>query len=226
MSDCSEEENASVDALATVFQHLGTNDLPIQPPALTIPLLHVYDDFYHNPLDWSTQNIVSYIDESDVYIVSPSENPQIRKVCEEGNAVATKFSPDGKLLAVGRYDGILEIYDVETNQLVWQHKSHDCRIGCLVWGDDDTVFTGSRDRTINANDLATKAFVQIGSHAQEVCGMKISNGKLVTGGNDNNIKIWNISKLHMDPSFVEAAEEAFPLHKSAIKALDFSPTHD
>jgi WD40 repeat protein len=226
MSDGSEEENQSVDSLATVFQHLGTNDIPTEAPVLAIPLRHIYDDFYHNPLDWSSQNIVSYIDQADVYIVSPSDKPQIRKVSENGNAISTKFSPDGRLLAVGTYSGVLELYDVETNQLVWENKVHDCRIGCLAWKGDDLIFTGSRDRTINANVLADKAYVQIGSHSQEVCGMRVSqsNDKLVTGGNDNMIKIWDVSKLSMDPTAADYGDEGLPLHKSAIKALDFSPT--
>lgn len=51
-----------------------------------------------------------------------------------------------------------------------------------------------------------------------------SNDKLVTGGNDNMIKIWDISKLSMDPPVGDYGDEGLPLHKSAIKALDFSPT--
>uniref|UniRef100_A0AC35FNT2 Anaphase-promoting complex subunit 4-like WD40 domain-containing protein n=1 Tax=Panagrolaimus sp. PS1159 TaxID=55785 RepID=A0AC35FNT2_9BILA len=151
MRDGIEEENPSVDALATVLQHLGTTDIPIEALVLAIPLRQIYDDFYHNLLDWSSQNIVSYIDESYVYIVSPSDDPQIRKVSENWNAVSTKFSPDGRLLALGTYSGVLEVYAVETNQLVWDIKVHDCRIGCLAWDGDDLIFTGSRDRTINAN---------------------------------------------------------------------------
>jgi WD40 repeat protein len=226
MSDFgSEEENAAVDALAAEFQHLGTADIPIKPPILAIPLTQVYDDFYHNPLDWSVHNIVAYIDEADVFMVEPSDAPQTWKISDQGNAVSVKFSPDGRNLAVGTYNGTLQVLDVETRQLIWDNKAHGSRIACLAWH-NELIFTGSRDHSINANDPVNDVSIQIGSHLQEVCGMKVSpaGNKLVTGGNDNVVKVWDLTKLYSE-SPVAQIDEVFSLHKSAIKAIDFSSTN-
>jgi WD40 repeat protein len=70
-----------------------------------------------------------------------------------GRAVA--FSPDGKLLVAGTFDGSLRVWRVDSGQVVGHVKAHDQLVAALAFSPDGkTLASGSDDSTILLWDVA------------------------------------------------------------------------
>jgi dipeptidyl aminopeptidase/acylaminoacyl peptidase/uncharacterized Zn finger protein (UPF0148 family) len=109
------------------------------------------------------------------------------------------FSPDGKLLALGRGRDIL-LLEVGT----WQQKStvlqgHTDSVRTLAFSaDGKTLVSGSNDRTCRVWAVATGfPRVLVKGHNQEVVGVALSaNGRtLATAGRDKMVYVWALPEL-------------------------------
>lgn len=137
------------------------------------------------------------------------------------------WSKTGEILAVGKKNGLTELYDVETGKKVRELTGHKGRVGCVSWNDYSTFSTGSRDHTIIHRDQRiptdTAAISKLISHTQEVCGLRWSpNGKyLASGGNDNRLCVWDFSGK--TSSTTKDTLFSFLAHEAAVKGIDWSP---
>jgi cell division cycle 20-like protein 1 (cofactor of APC complex) len=130
--------------------------------------------------------------------------------------------------------GRINLYDVETNQMVrYFDHAHVGRVGSISWN-DAVLGTGGKDKCVREHDTRVggrSAQIRcISFHKQEVCGLKYSfeggssQRMLASGGNDNKLAIW-------DARYVDSGAppgEVIPLHKfsahtAAVKAIAWSP---
>lgn len=124
-------------------------------------------------------------------------------------------------MAVGTHRGYVQVWDVMANKRVNVLEGHTARVGALAWNGDN-LSSGSRDRMIRQRDVRTPPLASercLGSHRQEVCGLKWSpdNQYLASGGNDNKLFVWNTSSPQPVHAFTE--------HLAAVKAIAWSPHH-
>ena len=124
-------------------------------------------------------------------------------------------------MAVGTHRGYVQVWDVMANKRVNVLEGHTARVGALAWNGDN-LSSGSRDRMIRQRDVRTPPLASercLGSHRQEVCGLKWSpdNQYLASGGNDNKLFVWNTSSNQPVHAFTE--------HLAAVKAIAWSPHH-
>ena len=160
-----------------------------------------------------------------------------------------KWSPSRSgppLLAIGTKNGLVEIWDAEKSVRLHSWLGHSGnRCGVLSWASsgnfEGQLSSGGRDNRLVHYDLRTArgAIGHIPSaHTQEVCGLKydhygkqitaashskiifvLGSGLLASGGNDNQLLIWDRRKDQLGP-LLELNQ-----HTAAVKAVDWSPHH-
>ena len=183
------------------------------------------EDFYLNLLDWSKQDILAVGLDSILYAwngsnMSVSQISTLNTIeCDYYSSLA--WTKDASKLIVGTNNGTIEIFDAETQKKISTINAIPERIDIIApMNISYNIFSfGSQDSAIKTYDMrqATKEISSMNGHRQEVCGLKWSpdDRRLASGGNDNKLIIWNISKS--DP------EQKLSGHTSAVKAIDWSP---
>ena len=178
------------------------------------------DDFYLNLVDWSSQNILAVGLGACVYLWSASTS-KVTTLCDLGPqdcVCSVNWTQRGTYLAVGTNQGEVQIWDVTKSRCIRTVEGHRSRVGTLAWN-SHTLSSGSRDRNILQHDVRSPEHYnsRLVGHRSEVCGLKWSpdGRELASGGNDNQLFIWNNSSLSPRLRFVE--------HTAAVKAIAWSP---
>ncbi len=112
-----------------------------------------------------------------------------------------RFSPDGTRLAVGTFDKLVEIFDVETGKLVAACEGHGGRVTAVAWSPDQkTLATGCDDGSIRFWEAATGKHTGTiedahsqGRHGHGVTtlGYFPDGASFYSTGYDPRIRIWN-----------------------------------
>ncbi|KAJ2162016.1 substrate-specific activator of APC-dependent proteolysis [Coemansia sp. RSA 552] len=206
----------------------------------------IRDDYYLNLMDWSTSDRVSVALNSEVYIWD-AKSSQTSRLCDvnadnNGDWVTSVgWAENGKHLAVGLNSGLVQIWDVNRGRRIRSFSGHTRRVGAVHWN-QAVVSTGGRDKRIYNYDTRLREGAVISTyygHSQEVCGLRWSPDKvqLASGGNDNQLLIWDtrftpldsrVSSYHPEiaPGARAFRRPLFRLteHSAAVKALSWSPT--
>lgn len=187
------------------------------------------DDFYLDLLAWSLTNLLAIGLENAVYVWNASTG-SVGLLCElNKNTMVTslRWSDDGSYISIGKDDGLIEIWDIQTNSKLrtLNCEGHLTRIASQCWS-QHILTSGSRVGDIYHSDVRIAQHV-VGSikktHMAEICGIEYRNDgqQFSTGGNDNLVCIWDARSTH-------AGNSAQPLfsklnHKAAVKAMLWCP---
>ncbi|ODV81779.1 WD40 repeat-like protein [Suhomyces tanzawaensis NRRL Y-17324] len=188
------------------------------------------DDFYLNLLAWSSTNLLAIGLEDSVYVWNASTG-SVGLLCElpqKTLVTSLRWSEDGSYISIGKDDGLLEIWDIETNTKLrtLNCDNHQTRIASQSWH-QHVLTSGSRIGNIYHSDVRIASHVinkLENSHNAEICGIeyKPDGQQFVSGGNDNLVCIWDVRQSHSNNSTTS------PLftrsnHKAAVKALSWCP---
>ena len=110
-----------------------------------------------------------------------------------------QFSPDGKTIAVGKYQWI-EVWDIETQQLIHTYEPHASAVRCLTFSrDGKTLFAGgglaAQSGELRIWDVASEELLNtLEIHADTIESIAISpdETKLLTASMDEYSAILNI----------------------------------
>uniref|UniRef100_A0A0C9RQJ4 TSA: Wollemia nobilis Ref_Wollemi_Transcript_1927_2333 transcribed RNA sequence n=1 Tax=Wollemia nobilis TaxID=56998 RepID=A0A0C9RQJ4_9CONI len=178
------------------------------------------DDFYLNLVDWSSHNVLAVGLGHCVYLWSACSS-KVTKLCDLGandSVCSVGWTQRGTYLAVGTNIGEVQIWDATRCKKVRTLEGHRTRVGALAWS-SHILSSGSRDRNIFQRDIRVQEdFVsKLIGHKSEVCGLKWSydNRELASGGNDNQLLVWNQQSTQPLVRFSE--------HTAAVKAIAWSP---
>ena len=200
---------------------------------------NLLDDFYIHILSWSENNIISIALNNEIYLLNYLNNSVNKLYKYENQITSLNFTQYENKLSVGLNDGNLCIYDInkfysfinkrENNieNLNFppeiQSFPHRGRIGIIINSPNDRnlITTGSIDHKIKIFDLRTdikKSIKELNGHSQEICGLayNLYGNILISGGNDNNLNIWDMRYEDKNLTNIEKA------HHSAIRAIDCS----
>ncbi|KAG7665666.1 slp1 [[Candida] subhashii] len=197
------------------------------------------DDFYLNLLAWSSTNLLAIGLEDAVYVWNANTG-SVGLLCELPDktiVTSLRWSNDGSYISIGKDDGLMEIWDIETNTKLrtLNCNNHQTRIAAQDWN-QHILTSGSRLGNIYNSDVRVASHVVSaleGSHTAEICGIeyRADGSQFASGGNDNVVCIWdarNVTPTSTSSTNSTTATTTQPLfskttHKAAVKALSWCP---
>ena len=169
-----------------------------QEPERILDAPNLNDNFYYNPLDWGSKNILSvslgsynYLwnyNNLETYLLTKNEN--------EIEYCSSSFMDNGVCLALGLNNGTIELWDIEKQIKIRTLVGHCDRVGTLTWNGYN-LYSGSKDTNILSHDVRIKNHLIMklsGGHNKEVCTIKWNSDfkYLASGGNDNLVCLWDV----------------------------------
>ena len=135
------------------------------------------------------------------------------------NATAITYSPDGRHVAVTGWNGVVEVWDVRSRQVVRQILSLEERnLNDLAFSPDGRWLAAAGEKNILIWDSGsgTLLFQLSGHQGRVLCAIFSPDGRmLATGSTDRTIRLWNVA---------ERREQAILKgHTSWVHAVRFSP---
>ncbi|KAH9291986.1 hypothetical protein KI387_042830, partial [Taxus chinensis] len=196
-------------------------------PVRTLDAPDLVDDSHLNLLDWSNKNIISIALGNAVYLWDANRSTASELLTMDdavGSITSVKWAPDGKHIAIGLTNSIVQLWDSTSNTQLRALKGHCGRVGSLSWN-GNILATGGSDRSIIIHDvrICNSNVHTYRGHEQEVCELKwsLSGQQLASGGNDNLIHVWdkNMSSSYARTRYLHRLDE----HFDAVTALSWCP---
>ncbi|CCH40571.1 putative WD repeat-containing protein [Wickerhamomyces ciferrii] len=177
------------------------------------------DDFYLNLITWSSDNYLAIALDNSCYIWNASSGEvALLTECDFGIS-SVRWSEDSSYLSIGKDDGSIEIWDIETSSKLRTMKTQaGIRIGAQSWS-NHLVSAGAKSGEIFINDVRIKNHITdvLKNHVGEICGLEYrkDGSQFASGSNDNTVCIWD-SRSSI-PQFTKTT------HTAAVKALAWHP---
>lgn len=118
--------------------------------------------------------------------------------CRCLDLLAVVFSPDEKKVGIVGRDGFCSVWDVTTEQILWQQNIDSPRVRSIAFSSDGNYLIACGDRGwINILDAATGKWLSQSPSGQgkifalALCGDDL----LATAGSSNDIRLWNLQHL-------------------------------
>ena len=145
---------------------------------------------------------------------------------KRNGAFGVAFSPDGKILATGTWEGTIKLWDVATRAeiVTFRHGGDDGRIMSLSFSPDGKILASaltddwtSSEHTIKLWDMATKTEIAtLRGHTHGVQSVSFSpDGKtLASGAFDSTIRLWDVATR---------TQVAYLPYENTVTSVSFSP---
>lgn len=192
-------------------------------PERVLDAPNIVDDFYLNLVAWSLTNLIVIGLEDAVYVWNASSG-LVGLLCETAGKLVSslRWSEDGSYISIGKDDGTVEIWDIETNSRLRTLCTNSIsRVAAHCWL-LHLLTQGSREGIIYHSDVRVSNHL-VGkyerTHGAEICGIeyRADGQQFSSGGNDNLLCIWDARNMNSEPLFKKTS------HRSAVKAIAWCP---
>lgn len=221
----------------------------------TLDAPNLLDDYYLNLLDWSSTNVLSVALDNTVYLCDASDSSISELLIadeEEGPVTSVSWAPDGRQIAVGLNNSVVQLWDWQSDKKVnkiclslprFSHsdvmaisifdmiqlqlralKGHHERVGALAWN-GPILTTGGQDGIIINHDVRIRDHIvqTYRGHTQEVCGLKWSpSGQQLASGGNDNL-LYIWDKSMASHNASSQYFHQLDEHCAAVKALAWCP---
>jgi WD40 repeat protein len=137
----------------------------------------------------------------------------------EGEVISVAFSPDGKTIVSGSWDGTIRLWDSSGNAIGQPFKGHENRVNSVAFSPDGkTIISGGEDGTIRLWDSSGNPISQpLKGHENAVFSVAFSpDGKTIVSGSwDGTIRLWDSSG--------NAIGQPLKGHEDGVNSVAFSP---
>jgi len=120
------------------------------------------------------------------------------------STVATlAFSPDGRTLATGSWDGAIKLRDLESGTLLWMSWQTDIILCVAFSPDGHTLASGGDGATVRLWDASSGTHLQtLTGHSGPVHALAWSpdGSLLASGGFDRQIRLWEMQEAQLETS--------------------------
>jgi len=162
-----------------------------------------------------------YTDEGDAALTGAAALPIPKKIFADHNkgVYSVNFSPDGKYVITGSYDGIVRLFEAQTGQKVRQFVANETGRGVkgIFSPDGQTIYAASNDGTVWGWDVKTGEVKLHLSYEDAPIDIEVSpDGKrLLTGSADGTPQLLDAQTGAMICQFIG--------HTDPVWELAFSP---
>jgi WD40 repeat protein len=129
-----------------------------------------------------------------------------------------RFSRDGRLLAIGKYDGSINIWDLKRRAVVARLHCNENRFDIGFSGDGRLLAVGEGDGVLTVWDLSNQQLhrtIQTRQSTLWQIAWSPDGRQLATAGSDQTVRVWDSSELK--------ELRVFRGHRSEVWCLAFSP---
>ncbi|PKO06675.1 MAG: hypothetical protein CVU41_06135 [Chloroflexi bacterium HGW-Chloroflexi-3] len=130
-----------------------------------------------------------------------------------------KNAPNGETLAISLNDFTIQIWNINTGQLITTLKGHTNSVTSLSFSPDGSILaSSSSDKTIMIwNVESARLIKKVTGHSGEVFSVDFSpdGTQLISGSSDKTIRLWETEKFTVLNTFTES--------KSYVDSVKFSP---
>jgi dipeptidyl aminopeptidase/acylaminoacyl peptidase len=133
----------------------------------------------------------------------------------QGPVRSVAFSPDGKRIVTGSFDGTARVWDVGNGQQLFPLTGHSDAIRSVAFfPDGKRIVTGSFDRTAKVWEIASrKEIYKLEGHTAEIFSVAVSpDGQwIATGSWDNTVRVWHAATGQHSLTFSDHRVQVFPV---------------
>jgi WD repeat-containing protein 61 len=134
--------------------------------------------------------------------------------------LTTAFSIDGKLASSG-VDGVVNIFDMNTQQIVHKLEAHALPVRSIAFSpEDDLLYTASDDRHCNVYDVRSGELINSFSHSGMAYSVDSSpDGRhFAVGCADYTVSLWDLG--------MQKRVKKYDVHKDQVWGVSFDKTDD
>ncbi|MBI3469081.1 MAG: PD40 domain-containing protein, partial [Planctomycetes bacterium] len=132
---------------------------------------------------------------SDLRVWDPEMRQELFHFRHPSGVLVAKFSPDGKTLAAGNWDGTISLWEVATWRELRVLKAHESVVRSVAFSpDSEKLVTSCVDGSVKLWDVATGAVESEVSHGGYVNEIALSpDGKTLATAGERPVKLWSIT---------------------------------
>ncbi len=173
-----------------------------------------------NEVAWSpNQQLLAVASSLGVYLYDAKTLEEVRFFETEAWVNSIAFSPDGRLLASGSGDGTVQLWRVESGELVRTLKGHTSSVWSVAFSPDGRLLaSGSGNGIVRLWRVGTGKEVQtLEGHTGKVYSVAFSSGGLLlaSGSEDKMVRMWDVESGKL--------VRVLGGHMDSVYSVSFSP---